>query len=72
MGGHFRRHAAEPAGATAQPQDASQPWHLGFLRDVDSEVRSDAHEGAARLVGGELDLRSSPGGGTSVTLRVPG
>jgi len=25
----------------------------------------------ARLVGGELDVRSSPGGGTSVTLRVP-
>jgi two-component system sensor histidine kinase UhpB len=26
----------------------------------------------ARLVGGALDVRSSPGGGTSVTLRVPG
>jgi two-component system sensor histidine kinase UhpB len=26
----------------------------------------------ARLVGGELDLRSAPGGGTSVTLRVRG
>jgi len=26
----------------------------------------------ARLVGGELDLRSSPGSGTEVTLRVPG
>ncbi|MGH2716183.1 MAG: hypothetical protein ACRDM7_20330 [Thermoleophilaceae bacterium] len=24
----------------------------------------------ARLVGGELDVRSAPGGGTSVTLRV--
>jgi two-component system, NarL family, sensor histidine kinase UhpB len=26
----------------------------------------------ARLVGGELDVRSAPGGGTSITLRVPG
>lgn len=26
----------------------------------------------ARLVGGELDVRSAPGGGTSVTLRVRG
>ena len=25
----------------------------------------------ARLVGGELDLRSSPGSGTELTLRVP-
>ena len=25
----------------------------------------------ARLVGGELDLRSSPGAGTEVTLRLP-
>jgi two-component system, NarL family, sensor histidine kinase UhpB len=25
----------------------------------------------ARLVGGELDVRSAPGGGTSITLRVP-
>jgi two-component system, NarL family, sensor histidine kinase UhpB len=25
----------------------------------------------ARLVGGELDVRSSPGGGTTITLRVP-
>ena len=25
----------------------------------------------ARLVGGELDVRSAPGGGTTVTLRVP-
>jgi signal transduction histidine kinase len=24
----------------------------------------------ARLVGGELDLRSTPGGGTTVTLRI--
>ena len=26
----------------------------------------------ARLVGGELDVRSAPGGGTTITLRVPG
>jgi two-component system sensor histidine kinase UhpB len=25
----------------------------------------------ARLVGGELDVRSAPGGGTTITLRVP-
>ena len=25
----------------------------------------------ARLVGGELDLRSSPGAGTELTLRLP-
>jgi len=25
----------------------------------------------AKLVGGELDLRSSPGAGTELTLRVP-
>jgi len=24
----------------------------------------------ARLVGGELDVRSAPGGGTTVTLRI--
>ena len=26
----------------------------------------------ARLVGGELDVRSAPGGGTTVTLRIGG
>jgi signal transduction histidine kinase len=26
----------------------------------------------ARLVGGELDVRSAPGSGTTITLRVPG
>jgi signal transduction histidine kinase len=26
----------------------------------------------ARLVGGELDVRSAPGGGTTVTLRIDG
>jgi signal transduction histidine kinase len=25
----------------------------------------------ARLVGGELDVRSEPGAGTSITLRLP-
>jgi signal transduction histidine kinase len=25
----------------------------------------------ARLVGGELDVRSAPGGGTTIALRVP-
>jgi signal transduction histidine kinase len=25
----------------------------------------------ARLAGGELDVRSAPGGGTTVTLRIP-
>jgi len=25
----------------------------------------------ARLIGGELDVRSAPGGGTTITLRVP-
>jgi two-component system, NarL family, sensor histidine kinase UhpB len=51
------------------------------VRDDGSGFEPDAHRGGglglegmaerARLVGGELDVRSSPRGGTSVRLRIP-
>jgi two-component system, NarL family, sensor histidine kinase UhpB len=52
----------------------------GFDPSVVARTRSDGPGGGlglvgmaerARLVGGELDVRSAPGGGTTVTLRVP-
>ena len=53
-------HGFDPGRATrANPSDGP-PTGLG-LRGMAER---------ARLVGGELDVRSAPGGGTSVTLRI--
>jgi signal transduction histidine kinase len=52
----------------------------GFDPSVIARTTSDGPSGGlglvgmaerARLVGGELDVRSAPGGGTTITLRVP-
>ncbi len=52
----------------------------GFDPSVVAQTNSEAPSGGlgligmaerARLVGGELDVRSAPGGGTTITLRVP-
>jgi two-component system sensor histidine kinase UhpB len=52
----------------------------GFDPSIAARTASEAQGGGlglvgmverARLVGGELDVRSAPGGGTTITLRVP-
>ena len=71
------------AGATAVEMELSVNGHGAELRVRDDGAGfdpSDAKGGGlglkgmaerARLVGGELDVRSAPGGGTTVTLRIP-
>ena len=52
--------ASTPAGQRARTRVSGPSSGLG-LRGMAER---------ARLVGGELDVRSAPGGGTSVTLRI--
>jgi two-component system sensor histidine kinase UhpB len=71
------------AGATAVEMELSVNGHGAELRVRDDGAGFDPGEAGsdglglkgmaerARLVGGELDVRSAPGGGTTVTLRVP-
>jgi two-component system, NarL family, sensor histidine kinase UhpB len=71
------------AGATAVEMDLSMNGHGTELRVRDDGAGFDPSDVAvgglglkgmaerARLVGGELDVRSAPGGGTTVTLRIP-
>jgi two-component system, NarL family, sensor histidine kinase UhpB len=71
------------AGATAVEMELSVNGHGAELRVRDDGAGfdpGDAQGGGlglkgmaerARLVGGELDVRSAPGGGTTVTLRIP-
>jgi two-component system sensor histidine kinase UhpB len=66
--------AAQGAGAELHVRDDGQGFDLAA---PPSETRGaglglEGMAERARLVGGALDVRSSPGGGTSVTLRVPG
>ena len=70
------------AGATAVEMELSVNGHGAELRVRDDGAGFDpAQVGGdglglkgmaerARLVGGELDVRSAPGGGTTVTLRI--
>ena len=53
-------HGFDPGSASRSNPTDGQPTGLG-LRGMAER---------ARLVGGELDVRSAPGGGTSVTLRI--
>ena len=48
--------------------DAIQMHAIQGMEEVDQMYAGMAER--ARLVGGELDVRSAPGGGTSVTLRI--
>lgn len=71
------------AGATAVEMELSMNGHGAELRVRDDGAGFDPAQVAgdrlglkgmaerARLVGGELDVRSTPGGGTTVTLRIP-
>jgi two-component system, NarL family, sensor histidine kinase UhpB len=71
------------AGATAVEMELRMNGHGTELRVRDDGAGFDPSDVAvgslglkgmaerARLVGGELDVRSAPGGGTTVTLRIP-
>jgi two-component system sensor histidine kinase UhpB len=74
-GRHGRAHAVELLLTTAGPAVQLQVRDDGRGFDPITARREglglDGMAERARLVGGELDLRSSPGSGTEITLRVP-
>jgi two-component system sensor histidine kinase UhpB len=63
---------AEGAGAALHVSDDGRGFDPSSPNREGNGLGLEGMAERARLVGGELDLRSSPGGGTSVTLRVPG
>jgi two-component system, NarL family, sensor histidine kinase UhpB len=60
---------AGDAGAELRVSDDGAGFNTGSVREGALGLEGMAER--ARLVGGELDLRSSPGSGTELTLRVP-
>jgi two-component system sensor histidine kinase UhpB len=60
--------AAGDGGAQLRVRDDGRGFDPGASRNGGLGLKGMAER--ARLVGGELDVRSAPGGGTSVTLRI--
>jgi two-component system, NarL family, sensor histidine kinase UhpB len=60
-----------PAGAELRVRDDGGGFEPGVAQADNGGLGLVGMAERARLVGGELDVRSAPGGGTTVTLRVP-
>jgi two-component system sensor histidine kinase UhpB len=60
-----------PAGAELRVRDDGSGFEPGVAKADGGGLGLVGMAERARLVGGELDVRSAPGGGTTVTLRVP-